>query len=424
MSGQLALLGGPRVIPKGKRWPIYPELTSKHQSLLLDVLYNRNWYWGRYIHEFAERYAEYCGARYALMVSSGTSALECALKAIGIGPGDEVIVPALTWNATAQAVLSCNGIVVFADVLEDTWCLDPRDFEAKITERTKAVIPVHLYNRMAEMEEIIRIAERHHLAVIEDCSHSQGSVWGDKGAGALGTLGAFSFQMSKVLAGGEGGLVTTNDEFLYRRMRSHTHVWEVYQDPVLMQEGAVNDLHAYGSNYRPTEFQAAVLLASLELLPQQVARRYENMQYLDSLLAGVKGIRPLRQQPQVTLQSAYCYAFQIVPEELGGIPRQKFQKAVSAEGLPLGIPFEPVYRSKMFGYDPVRTSISCGLPPNTLNYRSLYLPVTEKIAAETGLIFSHSYLLGERSDMELIAEAIRKVAENSEALRDYEEPSL
>lgn len=417
MSQTLAILGGERIISRDKRWPIYPELTPKYQALLLEALYSRSWYWGRMAHEFAAKYAKFCGAKFATLVSSGTAALECALKGIGIGPGDEVIVPAFTWNSTAQAVLSCNGIVVFADVLEDTWCLDPKDFKAKITPRTKAVIPVHLYNRMAEMDDILQIAKAHNIRVIEDCAHTQGSRWRDKGAGAIGDVGAFSFQMSKVLAAGDAGLVTTNDEKIHRRMRTQAHVWEVYNDPYL---GEVNDLHAFGSNYRPSEFQAAVLLSGLELLPDQVNRRQQNMKYLDSLLAEIKGVKPLRSQPQVTIQSAYCYGFTYVSEEVGGIGRDTFRKAVAAEGLNLGGAFEPVYRSKMFGYDPIRTSVSCGLLPNTLNYREQFFTVTEKISTQTGLIFGHSSLLGEKSDMDLIAAAIRKVAEDVDGLRKVE----
>jgi L-glutamine:2-deoxy-scyllo-inosose/3-amino-2,3-dideoxy-scyllo-inosose aminotransferase len=375
------------------------------------VLHSGSWFWGPVCAEFAEKFAAFIDARYAVPAANGTVTLEIALKALGLGPGDEVIVPALTWCASGQAPLSVNAITVFGDILEDTWCLDPAAVEAAITPRTRAILPVHLYGRMAEMDALLDIAARHGLAVVEDCAHQHGSKWRGHGAGSLGTAGSFSMQQSKVLASGEGGIISTNDEALYRRLRSYTHVWLIAEDNV-----EVNNLHQFGSNARLTELQAALLLAGLETLPADLAVREDNARRLDTALASVPGIEPMRRQPEVTRQSYYHWTANLRLDHLG-VSRDVVMRALQAEGVPTIAPYEPVYRSRMFGYDPVRTSISCGLPPGTLNYRGQSFPVAEKVSYEIGLGLTQNLLLAPAADIDRVAEAFVKVLSAPDELR-------
>jgi L-glutamine:2-deoxy-scyllo-inosose/3-amino-2,3-dideoxy-scyllo-inosose aminotransferase len=411
----LAALGGTSVYPEGHAWPTWPRVSPRHEELVLDVLRGGWWFWGSANDEFAEKFAAFVGARYAVPAANGTVTLELACKALGLGPGDEVIVPALTWCASGQAPLSVNAITVFADVLEDTWCLDPAAVEAAITPRTRAILPVHLYGRMAEMDALLAIADRHGLAIVEDCAHQHGSQWRGKGAGSIGTVGSFSMQQSKVLTSGEGGAVTTNDEALYRRIRSYTHVWLIAEDNL-----EVNNLHQFGSNARLTEIQSALLLAGLETLPDDLLVRERNARHLDQALASVPGIEPLRHQPEVTRQSLYHWTANLRLADFG-VSRDVVQRALAAEGVPTILPYEPVYKSRMFGYDPVRTSISCGLPAGTLNYRAQSFPVAEKISYEIGLGLTQDVMLAPAEDIERAAEAFVKVLSAPDELRKIAE---
>lgn len=211
----LAVRGGDPAV--NLRPPAWPVVGRRDEQRMGAVVRSGKWSWlGRHEQAFCRDFAEFVGARYCLGLCNGTVTLQCALQAVGVVPGDEVIVPALTWVATAQAAMDIGATVVFADVDAETLNLDPESLRKAITRRTRAVIPVHLYGCMCDMDAVMRLARRHKLRVVEDVAHQHGSVWKNKGAGAIGDAGSFSFQQSKVLTCGEGGAVTTNNLDVYR----------------------------------------------------------------------------------------------------------------------------------------------------------------------------------------------------------------
>src|SRR2546428_6220513 len=225
--GNLAITGEKPVRRKPfSAWPIY---TRDEARGLEKVLASRNWGGDPFPNKIADalsnRFARYHGAKYGLAVTSGTVAIEIALKAAGIRPGDEVIVPAYTWEGTVAPILLLNAVPVFVDVDPDTYCLDARLIEKALTPKTRAILPVHLAMRFADLDEICRIAQEHNLVVIEDCAHAHGGKWRNKGAGATGDLGAFSFQSSKLMTAGEGGAVITRNLELYGRAQTFSNSW-------------------------------------------------------------------------------------------------------------------------------------------------------------------------------------------------------
>ncbi|MHC4073680.1 MAG: DegT/DnrJ/EryC1/StrS family aminotransferase, partial [Planctomycetota bacterium] len=204
---KLAVNGGtPLRDAKANPWPKWPVWDEKEEKGLLEVLAGGVWsYNGPKELEFNKAFAEFTGAEYALSVANGTVSLQLALEACGIGLGDEVIVPGLTWQATAAAALDVNAVPILVDVSDDNWCIDPDAVEEAITPRTRAIIPVHLYGGFADMDAVMEVAGRHNLRVIEDCAHKHGGEWKGKKVGSIGDAGSFSFQLSKLMTAGEGG---------------------------------------------------------------------------------------------------------------------------------------------------------------------------------------------------------------------------
>ena len=223
MSATLAIDGGTRV--RQTPFPSWPVHDEREVRAVTRVVESGNW--GGFpspnveAASFAEAFASYHTARYGNCTSSGTTALEVALKAAGVAPGDEVILPALTFVATAAAALYMGAVPVFVDVDPETWCLDPTEIEGALSDRTSAIVAVHLGSRMADMDAIVALAGERGLRVIEDCAHMHGGFWQGRGAGSIGDLGAFSFQNTKLMTAGEGGIVITRDEELDRRCHSY-----------------------------------------------------------------------------------------------------------------------------------------------------------------------------------------------------------
>ncbi len=346
---------------------------------------------------FAEAFAAHQKARFGICTSSGTTALEVALKAAGVRPRDEVIVPALTFVATAAAPLYMGAVPVFVDIDPETWCIDPDLVEAAITERTRAIIPVHLGSRMADMDRIMAIARTRGLRVIEDSAHAHGCFWGDQGAGAIGDLGAFSFQQSKLMTAGEGGIVLTNDEELARLCHAYVDCGRLRPGdrPTAESKGI------FGWNYRMTEFQAAVLLVQLQRLPEQVRVRQENMLYLDRLLAGIVGVSSLKDDERRTVKHGYGYYVRYSAEACGGVHRNQFVQALRAEGIPCyGDFYAPVYKDPLFAWQDASVGV---------DYSRVRCPVAEQAAFEESVWLPHQLFLGTREDVDDIAAAIEKV---------------
>ncbi len=285
----LALLGGtPERDAKINPWPKWPVWDEKEEKALLEVLNSGVWsYNGPKETEFSKNFAEFTGVKYAIAAANGTVTLQMALEACGIGVGDEVILPGLTWQATAATIIDVNATPILVDVCEDTWCIDPKAVEAAITPKTKAIVPVHLYGSFSDMDEIMRIAKKNNLYVIEDCAHKTGGEWDGKKAGSIGDVGSYSFQLSKHLTAGEGGVCTTNNFEIAERLDALRNCGRRPEwfttDEVDKGAGLYSDQGNFyqGGNFRITEFQAAILVEALKRLPEQNATRDANGIYLE-----------------------------------------------------------------------------------------------------------------------------------------------
>ena len=266
----------------------------------------------------SRRFAEYHQAKHGIAVTNGTHAIEVALAAAGIGPGDEVIVPNATFVATASAVLFAGALPVPVDVSADSYCIDPELAEAAINEHTKAIIAVHLGGRPADMDQLTAVAQKHDIALLEDAAHAHGSEWRGRKVGAFGIGGTFSFQASKTMTAGEGGMIITNDDDFERLARS-TH------DCGRMPGEWFYSHYIYGSNYRLSEWQGAVLLAQLTRLDEQTARRNANGRLLDRMLGEIAGITPQSHEARVTRNGHYAYIFHLDTRAFAGISNQQFR---------------------------------------------------------------------------------------------------
>ncbi|MFW6124772.1 MAG: DegT/DnrJ/EryC1/StrS family aminotransferase, partial [Pirellulales bacterium] len=284
---QLALLGGPKA--KTKPFPPWPVFDERERRAVNDVLQSRVWWRtpGTQTLRFERAFAAYHGAKHGIAVTDGTHALEVVMAAVGISPGDEVIVPDYTFVATASAVLFAGALPVMVDVRPDTFCIDAHLVESAVTARTKAVVAVHMGGHPADLDALADVAGRHKLVLVEDAAHAHGSQWKGRPIGTFGAAATFSFQESKLMTAGEGGIVITNDDELERRARS-------VHDCGRMPGEWFYSHFIYGSNYRLSEWQGAVLSAQLERLDEQTARRHANARLLDELLADIAGITPQR----------------------------------------------------------------------------------------------------------------------------------
>jgi dTDP-4-amino-4,6-dideoxygalactose transaminase len=419
--GKLAITGGE---PRRKTpFTVWPIAGKEEADALQDVLTSTKWggqpFPGKHAAAFAKKFAELHTAKYAQCVNTGTVAIQAALRAIGIQPGDEVIAPAYTWEGTVGPVLLLNAIPVFVDVDPGTYCLDAKLIEKAITPKTKAILPVHLGMRFADMDEILRIAAKHNVKVIEDCAHAHGGMWKGQGAGSMGDLGAFSFQSSKLITSGEGGAVISNNLEYMERVQSYINAGRA----------SLTDKYHHrivGFNYRLGEFQAAVLGPQLDRLPQQAAVREKNMKHFESWLQGTAGIGLLKPDPRITRLAPYGYVIKYFAERTQDIPRAAFVAALQLEGIPCdGLFYEPVYKSSLF---PVLSSdfpaLSWGRE-KALDLRTMYsCPESERAAYHEAVWFPHQHFLGTAADVDAIADAIHKVLANIDELRGLDHKAI
>jgi len=417
---KLAIAGGAPV--RTTAFTEWPQFDGREKSAILNVLESRNWGGYPFPNQLAERFskafAAHQDAKHALCAANGTVTLEIALKSVGIRPGDEVIVPAYTFEATAAPVLRLGAIPVFVDVLPDTYCLDPAAVAAAITSRTRAIIPVHLALNMADMDALTAHAARHGLKIIEDCAHAHGAKWRDKGAGSIGDVGSFSMQTSKLMTAGEGGVVTTNDDEIFELCQSYVNCGRASQTDRY-------EHRILGFNYRMTEFQAAILLAQLERLPEQTKCRAERAEYLSTLLSSIPGIELLRKDERQTTQAIYQFVFKYNAEAFGGASRDQFVAALEAEGIPAdGLFYEPVYRSALFHVDPLDFPVLNSRGTQDLPWAMTRCPVAERAAYQESVWLPHQLLLGSQQDVEQIVEAIVKIQANVDELLRAEHPLI
>ena len=410
MAEKLALLGGTPV--RQEPFPGWAVFDETERNALIDVLESGQWNVGEKVTEFEQKYAAYQTAKYGIACTSGTTALEIAMIAAGIGAGDEVIVSPYTFMASVSSILRVNALPVFCDVELETYNLDPEKIEPLLTDKTKALMPVHFSGLICDMDRINAIADQHGLKVIEDAAHCWGSFWKGKGAGALGDAGGFSFQMSKNITAGEGGIVLTDDQELAARATAFGNCGRGFDDPWFGR-------FLMGTNLRMTAWQAAVLLVQLGRLQEQVEVRERNGRYLDRQLAGIEGIRQIREDDRQTQRSYHLYQYRYVQEEFGGLPREKFFEAAKAEGIDTygGYP-QPLHKMPLFqraGTGREFCPLSCPFHGKEVDYREQSFPVAEEVCRVAGWM-RQSILLGTREDMDDIVEAFRKVRDNVDQL--------
>ncbi len=404
MSNQLAVSGGTPVrnteIDPWSPWPLHTteEWESKIEPLLREVYMSGNeGSGGTMIERFGGQYAQYTGTNYALFMPHGTDSISAALAGAldldGFSAGGEVIVPNYTFVATASAVLERRCTVVFVDISPATFTIDPAAVESAITRETRAILPVHLGGHPADMEALQDIARRHNLAIIEDCAQAHGAEYRTKKVGALSDVGAFSFQASKNLTSGEGGMVTTNNKDIHDRVSAFMNVGRA-------PGGARWEYPRLGWNYRPSEYLAAILLVRLALLEAQTDIRNRNATYLSNVLEAIEGITPPELAPWVTKHGYHLYCLKYNPEGFGGKSRQTFVDALSAEGVPCSLG----YRSPL-SEEPGMAHVAQKYPSLT---RALPCPNAASVCEQSVWLFQN-LLLGSEMDMDQIVEAITKI---------------
>jgi dTDP-4-amino-4,6-dideoxygalactose transaminase len=389
---------------RARPFPAWPEFGEPEEHALLATLRSGHWgrTTGRVNDAFERRFAAYHQAAHAITCVNGTVALELALRAAGVGSGDEVIVPSYTFIATASAVLHLGGTPVFADIDPSTYALSPEAANAATTPRTRAVIPVHLAGAPADMDRVVSTASARGIAVIEDAAQAVGAEWRGRRVGTFGDLGTFSFQSTKVLTAGEGGAVVTNN------VQHAETVWSL-QNVGRTPGGEWYHHPRLGWNLRLTEFQAAVLLAQMDRLDEQTARRALNAAALDARLRQIEGVESLTAPPGVTRHAHYLYVFKYRQAAFGGLRKSRFIQALAAEGIPA-----------MPGYPPLHT-----MPAIRQAFQERHLsvpagegalPHTERAWMDEGIWLPQNVLLGSVEDVEDVSVAVRKVAHNARRL--------
>jgi len=418
---QLAVDGGAPV--RTAPFPSWPVFDQEEEQALQRVLHSGKWWQFAYgqgvelredddgeraeTSHFEQEFATAHDCRYGIAAMNGTATLELILRAMDIGPGDEVIVPPYTFIASASSILSIGAVPVFVDIHPETFNLDPARIEEAITPRTRAIMPVHFAGQSADMDAINEIARQHGLAVVEDAAHAHGSRWRETKCGALGDAGSFSFQASKNMTAGEGGAITTNDQALATRCRSY--LWAGREPGRPWYEH-----HRLGWNYRITEFQSAILRVQLRRMPGQFARREANGRYLaEQLRQHVTGVTPQWIDERATAMSYHLFIFRYDPAAFGGLPRGQFLEALQAEGIPCMSGYaHPLYRNPMFlNKDFWKGGFPCVAPyAGDIDYRDSVsrCPVSEALCGDS-VWLTQNLLLGERADMDDIVEAIMKI---------------
>jgi len=429
-SSVLAINGGPKAVRTDPgdifKWPI---ITKEDEDAVLEVLRRGAMSGTEVTEQFEAEYASWYGVEYALAHSSGTAALHAAMWACGVGVGDEIIAPSLTYWASALPALNLGATIVFADVQPDTLCLDPADIEHRITERTKAIVPVHYCGYPCDMDAIMEIAQRHGVKVIEDVSHAHGGLYKGRLLGTIGHVGAMSLMSGKALAIGEGGMLITNDRRIYERACAFGHYERTGQSRWSNAEKRITDpelkrfagLPLGGFKYRMHQLSSAVGRVQLRHYRERMEDIQRAMNYFWDLLEGVPGIRAHRPPAESgsTMGGWYSPAGLYVPEELGGLPVSAFCKAVSAEGVPTGpglnfpLHLHPMlHEADVYGHG--RPTVLANAARDVRQGPGS-LPVTEAAAERTYRIPWFKHL--RPAVIEEHAEAFRKVAEHADEVR-------
>lgn len=411
-ANQLALLGGEKV--RKKDWPDWPVWDRSAEEEVLKMLRSGRWYRGKgeYVSEFEGKYAELMGAKRCLATASGTTALSIALHVLGVDAGDEVLVSPFTFVATYNSVFINKALPVFVDTDPETFLIDPSKIEERITDRTVAILPVHIYGLPVDMDKVNAIAKKHNLKVVEDACQAWLGEYKGKKLGTLGDLGCFSFQNSKNLPTGEGGAILGNDDEIMDRCHSFHNCGRPY--------GSVEATSNYpmrGSNRRMQQIQAIMLMSQMKRVEKDADVRLKNALYLDKKLSEIPGIHPYKLVEGNNRSAYHMYPFRFVAKEFGDVSRQTFLKALAAEGVPCSA-----------GYGKQNHDGLIEEALNSRGYQRLFskkrlkqwreenrLPGNDRLA-EQAITFYQSMLLGTEADMDDIVNAVTKIYENRELL--------
>jgi dTDP-4-amino-4,6-dideoxygalactose transaminase len=417
---ELALLGGPTARTP-RPWPRWPQYDERTEASVLAALHSRRWAvsWpstGRPSREreFAAEFAAYNGVPYAVSVDHGSSALVTALEALDVGPGDEVVVPVMTWVAPVTAVLRVGALPVVVDCDPETGCITAEHIRAALSPRTKAVIVVHLACTLADLDAITALVEETGIQLIEDCAQAHGAEWKGRKVGTFGRLGCFSFQVGKVLASGEGGAVITSDPALYRRAQQLRADSRLYVDGDVPEGGLELDEvgEVMGQNYCLSEIAAGLLLDQLPRLDAQHAHRAKMAAELESGLAALGGLGPIPQPDGATKRSVYEYGIRFAPGTFGTAPVGRVADAVGAElGMALWPPDLPLHRSVMLHPHTKKRFSQIWTAEGRERALGRDYPGAEAYREST-LIFHHQALLGDSSDMADMVAAVAKVRDH------------
>ncbi len=425
MPEALALLGGKPV--RTRPWPLWPRATPETERALLTVLHSGRWaltgaYCGEpcYERRFAAAFAQYHGVPHCTPTTSGTASLTLALLALGVGPGDEVLVPGLTWVACASAVLAIGAVPILVDIDHDSLAMSPAAAKEAVTDRTRAILVVHPFCTLAALDEFLELSRATAIPLIEDCSQAHGAAWRGQRVGTMGAVGCFSMQQSKVLTSGEGGACITRDPQLYERMEQLRSDGRMFSSATarmgrleLVEVGAVQ-----GRNLCMSEFQAAVLLDRLQHLDEENAHRAARAETLGRLLDGMSGVSLLSTPADVTSRTYYNLVIRIDPDHFAGQSVDTVARALAEE---LGTPVNPVYRpmNRHPLYQPSKA------PRGDLSEQEwrrrdctrFATPTADRVRA-TCMTLTHPVLLDDDAAMEDIARAIAKVRALAPSLRE------
>lgn len=384
---------------KSMNIPKWPYAEKGEEMAVKKVLQSANWWRnaGTEVKHFENEFAKFHDCLGGVSVSNGTVAIEIALKALNIGKGDEVIVPAFTFYSTASAVLAVGAIPVVVDVEHDTFCIDHLQVESAITNKTKAIIPVHIAGNICDMERINRIAEKYSLHVIEDASHAHGATWRGRKIGSLGTCSTFSFQNAKLMTAGEGGIVLSNNEEFLRDAFLFSNCGRA--------EGDTDYQHVLiGTNARMSEVQGAILRIQLGRLNEQIKKREENYAYLEELFGDINGITLQKIENDVTCNPHYMIMFYYDKSQFNGISRNEFLAYLRNIGIPANKSYESIHRLPVFkklngnAWRLVGTKDSNG---------NIHCKNSEYIS-DNVVCLNHNILLGDKDLIKNIAECIKK----------------
>jgi perosamine synthetase len=416
-TGTPAILGGRKIRTQG--WPGWPVWDSAaDEEPVIKVLRSGVWSRAGVVTEFEKKWAETMGARRCLAVVNGTTALIAALVQLGIGGGDEVIVPPYTFIATVQAVLQTGAMPVFVDTDPETFQIDPGKIEAKITPRTKAILPVHILGLPADMITIMAIARKHNLLVVEDACQAWLAEIDHKKVGTFGNAGCFSFQNSKNIPIGEGGAIISDDEAFMDRCFSYHNYGHPYGTLIgAVAGGAV----IAGTKLRITEYQAAIGLAQLKRFDAQTTKRNDNAAHLSSQIRKTPGILPYKFNPKVTRAAFHLFPFRYKREEFRGLTRAQFIEALEAEGIPASSGYTPLNKQPYLADAFKSKNFRLMYPAESLDYgrymEGNQCPLNDQLCEEA-VWFGQNMLLAERSDMDEIAAAIDRIHKNADKIKE------